>query len=252
MSVVVVYTTANIEGGMTEEATQRAIDIALEGSDFVGCQEMQDRVAEHYVDAKVWGTVQGPHGVRARCSLYYRKAHFQFLGWGNPVLHISSLFKSATRYFIWASFRDLRTGRKITVLVIHLVPHADDAQGGISDLPRGHLVVRSIQIIVALVKATSGQVVVMGDFNIAAQLDLKHHASTDLNERFRAARLVEAAVALRKVLRTHGHNAYDRIFVRLSRGAGRIVRQWTRANGPGDHLAYSVAVFYTARRGWKR
>lgn len=245
-----VVTTANIEGNLDEGGTRRAIAIALEGSDLVGAQEMQNRRAGLYVDPTIWGTLQGHHGSQARCAMWYRKEHFELLEWGVEVLHLSRLFKSATRHFLWARLVDKRTGRIFTVLVLHFGPHADDAQGGITNMPRGRLVKKAIDVVLRKVSGTGGNVVVIGDLNVDARLDMHHHDRTDLIERFRSKGLVSAAVHFGRALATHGrHASYDQIFARLVRGVA-LVRQWTRQNGPGDHLAYSVELASTVRQGW--
>lgn len=252
-TVSTVFTTANIEGSLDDAQARTAIAIALRGSDVVATQEMQRRHAEQYVDGSVWATVQGKApSARGRCAIYYRRDRFREVGRGNPVLHLSNLYDSANRYFEWVRLQDRETGRYWTILDIHFGPHADDERGGITKMPRGRLVRLAISVIVAFVKRTTGNVVVLGDFNVDARRDLEHYDPNALIERFDRARLSSSARVLQRAIRTHGGNSYDQAFVRLVRGAGRIVRQWTRKNGPGDHLAYSVEVEQTRRRGWHR
>jgi len=249
--VNVVFTTANIAGGLSREKAMRAYRIALQGSDVLCTQEMQGRDARHFVPDG-WATAQwGRRGARARVAIHWQARRFRRMKGGNVLLHASRMFKSATRYIEWVRLQDQWTGRCWTVVGVHLVPHADDPRtGGITRLPRRALVNTSIRVLIGLVRATTiGGVVVLGDFNVDAGLELRHRDRTDLTERFRAVGMVNSMQQL-GVVDTHHRASYDQMFFRLVRGQMRLVGHWVHQDGPGDHLAYSVRVQVRTRKGY--
>lgn len=243
-------TTANIPPG-----AERDFANAAEGSDILCVQESQKRRDANFLDAH-WTTVQGPAGARsARCSVNLRKDRFQVLGTSFPVLNAANglTFPGAARTATFVLARDLQTGRKWPIMSAHFVPHADDAFGGITDMPRGpKAVTPAISSILRFFPRTMvGQELVMGDFNIDLDRDLAHRDVTDLAERMNSIGFKSDVQVLGPVPDTHGGDEYDQVWGRFSTGT-RFLRHGTDLRDESDHRRRRVTIETTALRGWPK
>lgn len=239
---------------------------ALAGADVLVVAESHTRDAREFVDPKIWGTIHEHGGRRGRIAIHWRlktarlvRSNLALLNKGNGLD-----FPGAERWAQVARFQHLLTGRYVNLEGDHFVPHADDAKrpGAITPLPRGaKAVIPAIQSIrKRWVKNLAGIDILVGDYNIDLDADLRHKSANDMLERVNAFGFRSDVQLLGPVQDTHGHNEYDWILLRL----WGPIRNWTRGNavawvkshgtGPkrkSDHRDRWVRIRITVRRGWK-
>lgn len=243
----------NLRNSMTPRALAAAhADAALARLDIYGTSENNHRDASAQAGPG-YVTIQGRRGFRANCAIHYKPTVLEERSWGNPLLHISNLFPSAKRAFVWARFRDKTTGRRLTFVVVHLVPHADDPHdpGDLTELPRRGLVITALHILAVFARTVIGPLVVVGDFNTDLAADLRNHDPDAVVETFRRAGLQPVPVLLgEQPFPTHGRwNVYDQAYIkwpgRHRRRSLQPRRMWRLARKGSDH--YGIAFEATSR-----
>jgi endonuclease/exonuclease/phosphatase (EEP) superfamily protein YafD len=121
-------------------------------------------------EARVLGVPAGWAAVRATRApsqpILYRTDTWAREASGAVLGHRSDLFRSATRWLVWARLRYRPTGQRLTVVDVHAIPHVE-YRGHPRPLPRLALYRRWMIRLGELVDRTRGPVLVLGDFNVA-------------------------------------------------------------------------------------
>lgn len=234
--LVFTVTTANIPPGA--EA-----DYAHLTGDIIATQEDHQRDASGRLPG--YATVQQRGGQTGRCSVHFDLAAFTPLQVFPPVMlsdespHLD--FPAERRYAAAVLLEHVASGRTVLAVSVHLVPHADDADGGITDMPRGRWnVTPAITALIAFCASVEADVkVVGGDFNIDQDRDVTHKDPTDLLERMAAAGFTSDGTALGDGPDTHGSNEYDWLLVS---GARIIPPRIVHPRRRSDHRAKTCTI----------
>lgn len=249
-----VVTTQNIRNDLSWPEFLECLAQAIRGSDAVCLQEVQRRDLERALarlgQEDAWTIVQAKGGGSpARQATLLRRARLKLSAWSVITLSLSRLFPSATRHFLTVVARDLETGRLVSLGNVHLVPHADDDRGGITDKPRRGLVISALDQIVAWVRVALGVVIVTGDFNTHLKADLANRDPEAPVERLARVGAVNTVRQLGNVPNTHGANLYDQAYVKIRPKAGHLARHRVLAKRHSDHRGYRIVLRLTYRKG---
>lgn len=237
-------TTANIPPGAEADYQHLTADILFTQEDHL-------RVA-HVLAPDGYGTVQHRGPQTGRCSVHYNLALFEPVEMFDPVMLSDDVpqldFPAERRYAAAALIRHRTTSLSILAVSVHLVPHADDAHGGITDMPRGRWnVTPAITALIAFLASVEADVkVVGGDFNIDQDRDVTHADPTDLLERMAAAGFTSDGAALGDGPDTHGRNEYDWLLVS---GARFIPPRTVHPRRRSDHRAKTCTITTVTQEG---
>lgn len=241
-------TTANIPPGAEAAFAHLHADVIL-------TQENQERRVDNYLSPKIYRNFQLTGGAAGRTGVSLLKRRFQPLQ-VQPVELSQNVkgvdFPSEHRVALAVRARDMYTGRYATFMSVHLVPHADDPEGGITDFPRGPLLVTPsiTNMLRYFTPDALGAEFVGGDFNIDFNKDRTHKDPTDLLERANRAHFVADGQIFPHSLPTHGKETLDWIFMRFQNKYWTPIHVDVEANRPSDHRMKTLLLSVKPRKGW--
>lgn len=259
--VELVVTTANLKNSLGWDEFLEDLRGALQGSDVVALQEVQDRnlprALRDLEQEDAWLVVHDPRGgSRGRQAFLLRRKRFRrtSLQWAVDLLHKSRMFPSATRHLLKARVRDRETRRLIRLANVHLVPHADggkrDPRGRVTNKPRRDLVVTSLKHLARWFRRAGSAAVsiAVGDFNVDLDADLQTRDPMAPVETMARAGAVNTLAALgRTRVNTHGRNMFDQAYVKARPRVARIISHRVMPKRYSDHRAYRFTIRASVR-----
>lgn len=231
-----VVTTLNVKHTLAARAARHDLAQAQRGADLVATQEMGSRHARRFTlpgFRSVQPGDKGPH----EYAIYWRTSTMRYAGSFPILLHVSHLFRSATRYALAAVFRP-RAGGCVVLVNLHMIPHIEHA-GRPRALPRRALAARAIRRLAYFTHAyrQSCGLVYAGDWNIDGYADRRVRSPI-----FPAARLGLASSWSRfpHAAPTLGRRHVDGFYFAGIRPASLQVFAGTRSDHNGVRLRFRL------------